>query len=157
MLKDCPMPGRIVAFEAIGSSYFRFQDLTIKTDNAPAATATYPKGVSTYALFLSSCSNYDIVRCQLLPGNASAGLNGTNGIVGTNGTTGGSGGSGGNGCSDGTQGDGGTEGRGAGSSHTSAYWDYHCGSHNSTTITGESANGGCQKWWRRRKRRHWWI
>jgi hypothetical protein len=81
---------RLVAFQISDASNFRLQDLTITVDNAPAASATCAsgRGVSTYAVHLSNCSNYHIVRCRLIAGNASAGLNGTNG---SNGAAGGSG------------------------------------------------------------------
>jgi hypothetical protein len=61
---------RIVAFYGNTVTGFRLQDLTITTANAPTTGA---EGVSTYGLHLTSCSAYDIVRCQILPGAASAG------------------------------------------------------------------------------------
>jgi hypothetical protein len=94
-----PNAGRLVAIQAFGESLFRLQDLTITTANAPAASPGSPKGVSTYGLYLSNCSNYDIVRCQILPGAASAGYIGTAGTAGTNG---GNGSNGNNGSCDGS-------------------------------------------------------
>ncbi|MBO7132715.1 MAG: fibronectin type III domain-containing protein, partial [Bacteroidales bacterium] len=44
-------------------------------------------GISTYAVHLNGCSNYEFVRCQLLPGNASAGRTGTDGNSGTSATS----------------------------------------------------------------------
>jgi hypothetical protein len=61
---------RLVAVEVTSASNFRFQDLTIQTVNA---TATGQEGMSTYALYLTSCSNYEIIRCQLIAGDGSAG------------------------------------------------------------------------------------
>lgn len=97
---------RIVAFYLNTAQYFRFQDLTIQTQDAGAGA------ISNYVLHLTSCSNYDIVRCQLIAGKGGDGINGNNGLngasasAGTNGTNGspdsesnpGSGGTGGNGA-----------------------------------------------------------
>lgn len=87
-VEGLPDAGRLVALQASNASYFRLQDITITTAAAPAATPTSPKGISTYAVYLNNCNNYDIVRCQLLPGAASAGYSGTSGTVGANGGTG---------------------------------------------------------------------
>lgn len=80
-----PSQPRLVAIYMNNSSYFRFQDLTIEVADATVGTQ---EGTSTYALHFRSCSNYDVVRCRLIAGNAS------NGVVGI---TGGNGGNGGNG------------------------------------------------------------
>lgn len=77
---------RIVAIYGNGIHDFRLQDITISTDNAPAGTSGY--GVSTYGMHLTGAYNYDLVRCQVLPGNASAGANGTPGVDGANGANG---------------------------------------------------------------------
>ena len=90
-VEGLPDAGRLVAFQAQNQSYFRLQDITITTATPTAASPLYPKGVSTYALYLSSCNNYDIVRCQLLPGAASDGLIGSAGTAGANGGAGGTG------------------------------------------------------------------
>lgn len=92
-LPNAPM---ISAFEINGASNFRLQDLTIQVVDAPAATITDPLGVSVYGIHMSGCSNYDIVRCQIIAGNASAGLNGNPGQNGTNGGNGGTGSAGDN-------------------------------------------------------------
>lgn len=76
---------RISAFELSGVTGFRFQDLTIQTDDAPIAT-TY--GISTYGVYLDGCDNYNIVRCQIIVGDASDGINGNNGNVGVDGENG---------------------------------------------------------------------
>ncbi|MDX1909347.1 MAG: T9SS type A sorting domain-containing protein [Bacteroidia bacterium] len=79
---------RLVAFQISNASNFRFQDLTISTDNAVT------DGCSTYGVHLTNCSNYQFVRCQILPGAArkgadgtpgTNGVNGGNGVIGTNG------------------------------------------------------------------------
>ncbi len=79
---------RISAIEMISKTGFRFQDLTIQTDNATSPSIGQPYGVSVYGLYLDSCSSYDLVRCQVIAGAAGAGLNGT---VGGNGVNGGNG------------------------------------------------------------------
>ncbi len=85
---------RLVAFYANSASGFRLQDITITTVNANLP------GMSTYGLHLTNCSNYFIVRTQILPGAGAAGdgdnnvatynstwdgANGTNGVAGTTG------------------------------------------------------------------------
>lgn len=76
---------RLSAFELTNVSGLRLQDLKIVVQNAPAAT-TY--GISTYGVYLSNCSNYQIVRCEIIAGNASKGLDGVNGGFGVWGNTG---------------------------------------------------------------------
>ncbi|MEN9440037.1 MAG: hypothetical protein RLZ33_113 [Bacteroidota bacterium] len=87
---------RLVAFYGNSLTGFRLQDLTITT--APGTAGT---GMSTYGLHLTNCSNYNIVRTQILPGAAGSGQgdnnpatynstwDGANGGTGVNGTTGG--------------------------------------------------------------------
>jgi hypothetical protein len=85
---------RIVAVYGNGIHDFRLQDITITTANAPAPVAGNG-GVSTYGLHLTGAYNYDLVRCQVLPGNASNGSNGVVvGTVGANGLNGSNGGAG---------------------------------------------------------------
>jgi|GEM_PF-1336624 len=76
---------RLVAFYANGSTGFRLQDLTITTANANLP------GMSTYGLHLTACSDYNIVRCQVISGAAAqggTGFAGANGLNGANGNTG---------------------------------------------------------------------
>ena len=79
---------RISAVELVSNTGFRFQDLTIQTQSAAASNANAPFGVSTYALYIDSCSAYNLVRCQFIAGHASAGFSGTNGVAGANGNNG---------------------------------------------------------------------
>ncbi|MCB9196294.1 MAG: PKD domain-containing protein, partial [Flavobacteriales bacterium] len=89
---------RIVAIYGNGIHDFRLQDLTITTDDAPSGTAGY--GVSTYGMHLTGAYNYEIVRCQILPGDASAGDGDDNPLTynstwdGADGAIGGTGGTG---------------------------------------------------------------
>lgn len=79
---------RLSAFEVSNASYLRLQDLTIEVADAPVADSI---GISTYGLYFKNCSNYDIVRCQIIAGNASDGISGivgANGIDGANGANG---------------------------------------------------------------------
>ncbi|MEO0471380.1 MAG: hypothetical protein AAF206_17250 [Bacteroidota bacterium] len=73
---------RISAFEIADASEFRFQDLTITTDDAVG------DGVSAYGIHLSNCSDYDIVRVQVLTGDGSTGATGSDGATGTDGQAG---------------------------------------------------------------------
>jgi len=70
---------RLVAFYGNSISEFRLQDLTVTTDNANTGS------MSTYGLHLNNCSNYDIIRCQILPGDAAQGINGIDGADGNDG------------------------------------------------------------------------
>ncbi len=82
-----PLAPRLVALYANSASYIRLQDLTIQVATAPPATTGLP-GTSTYGLHLTNCSEYDIVRCQILAGNAGdggLGLPGAQGAAGANG------------------------------------------------------------------------
>jgi gliding motility-associated-like protein len=96
-----PNAPRLVAFYLNGESFFRFQDLTIQVQDAPVANPGEP-GYTTYGLHLTNCSDYDIVRCQIIAGkggDGSTGVNGQNGGNGSNGQgpncrTGGAGGTG---------------------------------------------------------------
>lgn len=82
---------RISAFEIVGKSGFRLQDITIQTESANPTSQANPYGVSIYGVYLDSCSSYDFVRCQVLSGAAGAGFNGAPGANGVNGTNGGTG------------------------------------------------------------------
>lgn len=104
---------RLVAIYMNSASNFRFQDLTIEVADAPA---TGQEGMSTYGIHMNNCSDYDIVRCQIIAGNASAGTNGVTAGGTGGGAAGGNGGNGGNrnsGCdADGQNGTGGGNGSG---------------------------------------------
>jgi len=85
---DGPPTGpRLVAFYLNGLSYIRFQDLTIRVEDAAPAAVGQP-GTSTYGLHITNCSDYDIVRCQIIAGNGGKGGNGNPGTAGTNGANG---------------------------------------------------------------------
>jgi gliding motility-associated-like protein len=116
---------RIVAFYINTAQFFRLQDLTIQTQDAPAGS------ISNYVLHMTSCSNYEIVRTRLICGNGGDGIpgnngfaNGANGSPGANGTDGnddddrfpgaGGNGGGGGGATGGGGGLGGTDSNGAG-------------------------------------------
>lgn len=73
---------RLVAFYLSGATNVRFQDLTITT------AAGTGNGMSTYGVHMTSCSNYTFTRCQVLPGNASAGAAGGAGGAGAAGAGG---------------------------------------------------------------------
>ncbi len=62
---------RLVTFSANGIHEFKLQDLTITTDNAVTGASGF--GVSTYGVHLNGAYNYEFVRCQIIPGNASNG------------------------------------------------------------------------------------
>jgi hypothetical protein len=79
---------RLVAVAAINKAGFSVHDITITT-----ADGTSP-GMSTYGVYLSGCSNYKFVRCQILPGNGANGQSGEPGLAGSNGASGANGGGG---------------------------------------------------------------
>lgn len=102
-IEGLPNAPRLVAIYLNSVSYVRFQDITIRTADAPLSTGF---GVSTYGIHLTNCSNYDLVRTQVIAGNAGQGASGTaglNGVAGPNGgnasgRNGGAGGCGVSGC-----------------------------------------------------------
>ena len=63
-------------------------ELTVEEVDIPLVTETINSGASTYGLHMTNCSNYKLVRCQFLPGNASNGAPGVNGTAGANGANG---------------------------------------------------------------------
>ncbi|MFY9310545.1 MAG: PKD domain-containing protein [Bacteroidia bacterium] len=75
-------PNRLVAVYCTNISNFRFQDLTIRTANG------FGNGTSVYGIHLSGCSDYQIVRCKVIAGNAGDGTIGTNGNSGIAGASG---------------------------------------------------------------------
>ena len=75
-------PTRLVAMYCMNKSNFKMQDLTIQCSNA------FGSGASSYGVYLSGCSNYQITRCKIIAGNAGNGDNGTNGTSGTGGGAG---------------------------------------------------------------------
>jgi hypothetical protein len=81
-VEGLPNAPRIVAVYLNSASYVRFQDITIRTADAPLSTGA---GISTYGVHLTNCSNYDFVRTQIIAGNAGLGAVGA---VGTQGTAG---------------------------------------------------------------------
>lgn len=140
---------RISGFELSNVNGFRFQDFTIQTDNAPVAT-TY--GVSVYGIYLNGCSNYNIVRCQVMVGDASKGVDGNigsggwDGWNGNNGTNGNDdsrvyapGGSGGQGVVGNT---GGTAGPGYSSGSSGSGGNGGNGTTSLTYIDGGAGGGG---------------
>jgi len=77
-----PTPNRLVAMYCSSISNFRLQDLTIRTASG------FGGGVSSYGIHLDACSNYQIVRCKVIAGNAGNGTVGTNGNNGISGISG---------------------------------------------------------------------
>ncbi|HWB63977.1 MAG TPA: hypothetical protein VG603_10735, partial [Chitinophagales bacterium] len=75
----------LVGLAGLNISNFRLQDLTIQVDNATGTA------ISVYGIYLNTCSNYNIVRCNVTTGNATAGANGTAGAAGVAGLAGGNG------------------------------------------------------------------
>ncbi|MFT4980203.1 MAG: PKD repeat protein [Bacteroidia bacterium] len=72
----------LVAVRAENQSNFRFQDITIKVDDAPA------NGVSIYGMYFIGCSEYYVSRCVVFTGDGSDGLPGTIGQQGLSGSSG---------------------------------------------------------------------
>jgi len=72
-------PSRLVAMYCMSLNNFRIQDLTIQCASA------FGSGASSYGMYMSGSSNYQVTRCKILAGNAGNGNNGTNGISGTGG------------------------------------------------------------------------
>lgn len=77
-----PSQQRLVALQAVDKTGFEVHDLTILTENANLP------GMSTYGVYLSNCSSYKFVRCQINSGNAAAGASGVAGQAGNIGLNG---------------------------------------------------------------------
>jgi PKD repeat protein len=77
-----PNPLRLIGLTGNNINNFRLQDLTIRV------LTTFDNSVSTYTVYLNGCSDYQLVRCKLIGGNAGNGTNGTNGVNGIGGTGG---------------------------------------------------------------------
>jgi gliding motility-associated-like protein len=82
-----PTAPRIVAIYMNSQAYFRFQDITFQTQDCPATTAGNV-AMSNYVFHLTSCNNYDFVRCRMIAGNAGNGLAGISGVAGVSGQAG---------------------------------------------------------------------
>jgi gliding motility-associated-like protein len=85
-----------VGFKSDGADNWRLQDLRIQTTNISQITPGGP-GYSNYGILaINGSSNFEVVRCKVLVGNAAKGLNGSTpaGAGGAGG--GGNGGAGGN-------------------------------------------------------------
>ena len=72
----------LVAVRAENKSNFRFQDITIKVDDAP------DNGVSIYGMYITGCSDYYISRCIIFTGDGSDGIDGASGQQGLPGASG---------------------------------------------------------------------
>jgi gliding motility-associated-like protein len=77
-------PQRLVAIEAIGLTDFHLHDLHITVDDATGAGS----GITTYGIYINSCSNYSLNRLRVTAGNGSSGVNGSPGVDGANGVNG---------------------------------------------------------------------
>ncbi len=77
-----PINKALVGVRAENQSNFRFQDITLKVDDAPA------NGVSIYGMYISGCSDYYVSRCIVFTGDGSDGLPGTPGQQGLTGADG---------------------------------------------------------------------
>ena len=72
----------LVAVRAENKSNFRFQDITVKVDDAP------DNGVSIYGMYITGCSDYYISRCIIFTGDGSDGIDGASGQQGLPGASG---------------------------------------------------------------------
>ncbi|MGK0387982.1 MAG: hypothetical protein ACI94Y_000710, partial [Maribacter sp.] len=128
---------RIVAFYGNNVSNFRLQDITITTDDAPSATGTN-NAISTYGLHLTSAEVYNIIRCQIYPGNGGMGV--TSSSISNDGSTGANGSDSGGqsgGLGGGNGGNGGSGGDGGAFSGD----DGNAGSNGTGTNPGSGSNG----------------
>ncbi|MFN8311051.1 MAG: hypothetical protein U0T73_13905, partial [Chitinophagales bacterium] len=89
---------RLVLAYLANVQYVRFQDITFQTANCPAISGTDSFGYSNYVFHINNCSNYNFVRCQIIAGNASNGLDGISPSGSGGASVGGNGGAGGAGA-----------------------------------------------------------
>ncbi len=108
-----------VGFYGLDDDSWTLQDLTIQTTDVSGVTNTN-RGRSNYAILLhNACENYNIVRCRVISGAATNGIDGTvagAGNGGLGGNVGGAGGNGDGGCGNPTGGTGGAAGNIGGAS-----------------------------------------
>jgi hypothetical protein len=137
-----------IAVKGSNINYFRIQDITLSTDDAPIP-AVGQVAASTYAIQLSGCNNYIVARCNLEPGNAANGRNGTDGITGASGGNGangstwqkGAGGSSPCGCNGGEGGNGANNGTYAVGGKAGYCGNGTAGSNGTNTGGTQAANG----------------
>ena len=101
----------VVGFSS-SSNNWKLIDLNISTINATGSSSS-GNGLSNYALYLNTCSGYEIIRCNITSGSASSGIIGIAGASGIAGSTGGNGG--GSSCDGNNPGAGGGNGGNGGS------------------------------------------
>ena len=109
-ITGCPLPVQChpavdmcASYFSNETVYFSVNQLPMRTNRPDIILYSRPEddglfyvtesnyGTTTYALHLSGCSRYDIVRCQFLPGSGSAGKDGVEGKDGGKGGDGGMG------------------------------------------------------------------
>ncbi|MDZ4846966.1 MAG: gliding motility-associated C-terminal domain-containing protein [Chitinophagales bacterium] len=73
-----PLPANaLIGLNGANASNFSLHDLTIIIADAPAPQ------VSVYGIYLSGCSDYRIIRCEVITGDAGDGIDGQPGVTGT--------------------------------------------------------------------------
>lgn len=131
---------RIVAIYMNSQNYFRFQDLTFQTQDCPATVTG--AGMSNYVIHLTSCSDYQFVRCQVIAGKGGDGQPGVAGVGGANGSPG-TAGTAGDVDNTGVNAPGGNGGAGAGAAPgTGASGGANGGNGNSGTASTDPRSGG---------------
>lgn len=75
-------PNRLVGIQCVGQSNFRIQDITVQVSSGQG------QGTSVYGIYLNNCSDYQLVRCEVLVGNGGNGSNGAPGQAGEDGAEG---------------------------------------------------------------------
>ena len=68
---------RLTAFYINSQTGFRFQDVTVEVLAAPANSGGN-RGISTYGVHMTNCSNYNFTRTQVIAGDGGVGDNGAN-------------------------------------------------------------------------------
>jgi hypothetical protein len=105
----------VIGFRSLSLSNWTLMDLRLTNSNASGTADS--RGCSNYGVLINNSSGYNIIRCAITSGNASAGSDGSAGANGGNGNNGGGGNGGGssdsNFLSGGGGGGGGTGGSGS--------------------------------------------
>lgn len=131
----------IIGFKADNVSNWKLIDLKIETAHA-TGNAVNGEGKSNYAVWINNSSNFELIRCNIISGDATGGLVGIDGADGVDGGDGvdGSGRTGG-----GTGGIGGANNGGAGGNGSDGYvwaWDPKLPGSNGVTGNGPGGTGG---------------
>jgi hypothetical protein len=87
---DATTQQHVMGFRSNSNNNWKLIDLNITTSSASGQTSS-GRGKSNYGIWINNSSGFEINRCYITSGAATAGVNGTVGSAGSNGSAGGNG------------------------------------------------------------------